>query len=334
MRRIALSCILFWMSLGYGFSQTPVLHILETGKATNLRGFSSQDGKSIWVSGSSGQTGLSKDSGKTWAWHIPKGYENRDFRDIAALGEDAAVTIAVDTPAVILKTTDGGLHWRQVYKNNRPGMFLDAMDFADHYNGVVVGDPVDGQVFLAKTTNAGDSWQTFTPDLKDSIARGEAFFAASGSNIHLQNDGAILLSSGGARSRLWKSHQRATLLPFQQGNLTAGPNGMDVKGNIIAIAGGNYTQPDSGDSSYAISYDGGQHWQPYNKLPGYGSAVAIISDSVLVACGLKGVWLTKNGGKDWATIDARPFNALLYIPRSKKLFLAGPNGTIALLEGL
>ena len=124
------------------------------------------------------------------------------------------------------------------------------------------------------------------------------------------------------------------VLPFQQGNPTAGPNGMDVKRNIIAIVGGDYTKPASGDSSFAISYDSGDHWQPFNKLPGYGSAVAIISDSVLVACGLKGVWLTKNGGKDWATIDARPFNALLYISRSKKLFLAGPNGTIALLEGL
>lgn len=334
MRKFSLLISLLLMTLGCIFAQYPELKILETGQDTNLRGLSSLDGQTIWVSGSGGLIGLSQDGGLSWKWQRPKGYENRDFRDIAALGDSKAIIIGIDTPAVILKTVDDAHNWQTVYTNNQPGMFLDAVDFADPDNGIVVGDPLHGHIFLARTTNGGDSWHTFIADLKDSIVSGEAFFAASGTNIHLKGNGDFVLPSGGARSRLWKNRHAAMQLPFQQGNPTAGPNGMDVKDNIIAIVGGDYTKPALGDSSLAISYDSGNSWQAFNKLPGYGSGVAVISDSVLIVCGLKGVWLTRTGGKKWITISQRPFNACRYIADTKKLYLAGPGGTIAVIKDL
>ena len=277
MQKFSLLIFLLLISFSCAIAQYPKLKILETGRHTNLRGLSSLDGRTVWVSGSGGLVGLSKNGGISWTWQQPKGYENRDFRDIADLGTGRAVIIGIDTPAVILKTEDGAHSWQTVYTNNQPGMFLDALDFKDPQYGIVVGDPLDGHIFLARTTNGGGSWQPSAPDLKDTIVTGEAFFAASGTNIHLKTGGDFVLPSGGTRSRLWRNHQTAVVLPFQQGNPTAGPNGMDVKRNIIAIVGGDYTKPASGDSSFAISYDSGDHWQPFNKLPGYGSAVAIIS---------------------------------------------------------
>lgn len=315
-------------------SRLPALRVVERGVNSNLRAVSSRDGKSIWVSGSNGLYARSKDGGQSWVWQSPDGFDNRDFRDVQDLGADAAALLCIDTPAKILRTQDGGKHWKTVYSNNQPGMFLDAMDFSDTKNGIVVGDPVDGKVFMAATRDGAKSWQPFIPEFKGQISKGEAFFAASGTNIHVQKKNKFILISGGAQSRLWTSGQSPALLPFRQAVPTAGPNGMDVKGNIIAIVGGDFTKPDEGDSSYAISYDGGQHWQPQHQLPGYGSSIAIISDSLLVACGLEGVWLTKNGGKDWSTIDKRPFNTMLYLPRSHKLILAGPHGMIAILEDL
>jgi photosystem II stability/assembly factor-like uncharacterized protein len=38
------------------------------------------------------------------------------------------------------------------------GMFLDALVFFDDQNGMVIGDPINGKVFLAQTHNGGDSW--------------------------------------------------------------------------------------------------------------------------------------------------------------------------------
>ena len=269
----------------------------------------------------------------TWSWHRPAGYTARDFRDIEDLGDGKAVAIAIDTPAVIIRTTDGGLSWQSVYYNDQPGMFLDAVDFAGPRNGLVVGDPVHGQVFLAGTSDGGMHWQPVSGNFKDSIVAEEAFFAASGSNVRLDTSGNFILASGGGKSRLWRPNEAAQSLPFRQGNATSGPNGMDKQGKTIAIVGGDYTQPSIGDSCFALSYDKGRHWEPYHRLPGYGSSVAIINQQRLIACGLKGVWMTQNGGRSWQTIDARPFNALLYLPKSNKILLAGPEGQIAVLEG-
>ena len=317
-------------------SRLPHIRILDSGRSTNLRGLSAQSGSEIWVSGSSGWVGHSEDGGSTWKWLQPTGYQHRDFRDIQALNSGSAVIMAIDTPAVILRTADNGQSWKQVYFNNTPGMFLDAMDFSDDQNGIVVGDPVRGQIFLARTTDGARSWQAFTAPFKDTILSGEAFFAASGSNIHLDAKGHFSLTSGGSASRFWKSYGKnaPVRLPFQQGILSAGPNGMDVRGNIIAIAGGDYTNPALGDSCFAISFDGAASWEPQHRLPGYGSAIAIINRHTLVACGLTGVWISRDSGKSWRTIDNTPFNALLYMVKQKRLLLAGPAGKIGVLDDI
>ena len=53
--------------------------------------------------------------------------------------------MAISEPGQILKTTDGGLNWKIVFTDSAKGMFLDAMDFYNNKNGMVVGDPVGGK---------------------------------------------------------------------------------------------------------------------------------------------------------------------------------------------
>jgi photosystem II stability/assembly factor-like uncharacterized protein len=48
---------------------------------------------------------------------------------VEAFDANTALIMAVDSPAVILKTKDGGKSWKEVFRDNRKGMFLDAMDF-------------------------------------------------------------------------------------------------------------------------------------------------------------------------------------------------------------
>jgi photosystem II stability/assembly factor-like uncharacterized protein len=95
----------------------------------------------IWVSGSNGTVGKSVDGGVTWKWQIVKGFEKKDFRDIEAFGANTALIMAVDSPAYILKTLDGGDTWKVVYRNDSKGIFLDAMNFRNNREGIVVGDP-------------------------------------------------------------------------------------------------------------------------------------------------------------------------------------------------
>lgn len=105
-----------------------------------------------------------------------KGFEKREFRDIEAFDANTAIIIAVDSPAYILKTTDGGDTWKVVYENRTRGMFLDAMDFSDYANGLVVGDPINNKIFLAYTTDNGSTWKELTSDTERPKAdSGEAF---------------------------------------------------------------------------------------------------------------------------------------------------------------
>jgi photosystem II stability/assembly factor-like uncharacterized protein len=92
------------------------------------------------------------------------GYEERDFRDIEAIDSSTAIIMAVAEPAIILKTTDGGKSWSKVFEDSTKGMFLDAMDFNGN-EGVVVGDPIDGKVFLAQTNDLGDIWTILKEDI-------------------------------------------------------------------------------------------------------------------------------------------------------------------------
>src|SRR5690349_11041242 len=107
----------------------PTVQVLTSGTNTSLRGLSVVNDNVIWVCGSNGTIGKSTNGGKDWRWVTIKGFEKRDFRDIEAFDATTAVVIAVDEPAYILRTSDGGDTWKLVYENKAKGMFLDAMEF-------------------------------------------------------------------------------------------------------------------------------------------------------------------------------------------------------------
>jgi photosystem II stability/assembly factor-like uncharacterized protein len=120
----------------------------------------------VWVSGSNGMVGRSNDAGKTWNWYNAKKFIpddsmklKADFRDIEAFDGATAIIMSVDAPAYILKTNNGGETWKVMYENKTKGMFLDAMEFWNEQSGIVIGDPIDGRFFIARTFDGGSSWQ-------------------------------------------------------------------------------------------------------------------------------------------------------------------------------
>ncbi len=202
----------------------------------------------IWVSGSKGTVGKTIDGGKTWAWMTVPGYEKRDFRDIEGFDKNIAVIMAVDTPADILKTTDGGNTWKLVYENKTAGMFLDAMEFWNENIGIVVGDPINGRFFKARSFDGGDTWHDMPFADLPRADTGEGCFASSGTNVRALDSYEACFVSGGPHSRLF-IRDKAIDLPIIQGATSTGANSVAVKdhktlhgGQRLIVVGGRIHQ--------------------------------------------------------------------------------------------
>ena len=180
------------ISICLGQRLIPTVQVLTSGTKSSLRGLSVVNDQVIWVSGSNGTVGRSSNGGKDWKWMVVKGFDSIDFRDIEAFDAVTAVIMGTGEPAYILKTNDGGESWKVVYENKTKGMFLDAMEFWNEKAGIVIGDPIDGKFFVARTFDGGNSW-TSVPEKNRPVAdSGEACFAASGTNIRsLDKDEAV-----------------------------------------------------------------------------------------------------------------------------------------------
>ncbi len=312
------------------------ISILDSSKKISIRGLSVVDNKVAWISGSKGTVGLSTDGGQSWSYTVVEGFEDRDFRDIEAFDKNTAVIIAIAEPAVILRTTDGGKHWKHVYENNNKGMFLDAMEFWNERSGIVLGDPINGRFFIARTFDGGNSWQDVPFENLPVADSGEACFAASGTNIRARDLDEACFVTGGLRSRLfWKGNPID--IPIVQGKETTGANSVAVLdwkrrkgGNTIYIVGGDFASDSATAGNSAYSNDGGQTWQLPRRGPlGYKSSVEYIDKDRLVACGTSGVDISDDGGITWRNISRTSYHVVRKSKKGKAIFLAGSNGKIA-----
>jgi hypothetical protein len=323
------------------FSLTAIaqkIELLSTGNKTSLRGLSVVDDKTIWVSGSNGTVARSIDAGKTWNWMVVAGYEKRDFRDIEAFDKKTAIIMAIAEPAVILRTTDGGAHWTQVYENKTSGMFLDAMEFWNELSGIVIGDPINGRFFIARTFDGGKTWQPTSFDKLPVADSGEGCFASSGTNVRALNLAEACFISGGLKSAFyWKG--KSVVLPILQGKESYGANSIAIRdhqkrknSNYYIVVGGDFSHDTVTEKNCAISSDGGKTWMAPAIPPlGYRSCVEFINKSRLITCGTSGVDISTDGGMRWQGISKEGFHVCKKAKKGKAVFLAG-NGRIAKLN--
>lgn len=323
-----------WIQLN---AQLPRVEVLTSGTKTSLRGLSVVNDNVIWVSGSGGTVGRSNNGGKNWNWFTVKGFEKTEFRDIEAFDASTAIIMGIADPAYILKTTDGGENWKVVYENKTKGMFLDAMDFVGEKYGIVVGDPINNKIFLAETWDAGETWNERL--MENTFAKpdsGEAFFAASGTNIRLFPNKEFFLVSGGMQSRLITPNS-ATLLPIVQGKETAGANSIAVytkpnrkSSNRMIVVGGDFAADTSQYKNCFITANSGKTWKAAAEPPhGYRSCVEYLSERDVLSCGLNGVDYSATSGNTWHWISKESFNVCRIAKLGTSIFLAGNNGKVA-----
>ena len=316
---------------------------------TSLRGMSVPDDNVVWVSGSNGTVGKSIDGGNTWRWFTIKGYEKRDFRDIEAFDSSTAIIMAVDNPAYILKTTDGGYNWKLVFEKTQNGMFLDAMDFKNSKEGICIGDPLNlGSAsagrrlfYIIRTFDGGETWSEMPMFLLPPAAPGEAIFSASGTNIsfvdHPDFDFAFI--TGGTLSNFFMMGRpgkpnKVLTLPIVQGKESNGAFSFATdKQNRYYIIGGDYKVPRDYFDVFVFTTDAGKKWGTPSVGPpfGYRSCIRLINDKSMIACGVTGVDFALNGQKEWQKVSLESYNVCMVSKGNKTVYLAGDKGKIGKL---
>jgi hypothetical protein len=310
------------------------IRMLNKGQTVSLRGLSVVSDQVVWVSGSGGTVGLSANGGETWKWMHVAGHEHADFRDIEAFSDREAVIMGITEPAILMRTTDGGNSWTSVFEDTVKSAFLDAMDFSGN-QGLVIGDPENGKILIARSADRGKSWEQPVSSGLDTTDAGEAFFAASGSNIgHLPGNNWVLVS-GGKKSNLYIANNRYPLL-INQGGETTGANSIAINpsdSNQAFVVGGDFSHDSLRyGNSLRIQFHPFTQTKPPKPPRGYRSCVEWLDEKRMICCGTSGVDISKDGGMHWKGISDISFHICRKAKSGQTVFLAGAHGAIARLK--
>src|SRR5216683_7503763 len=139
----------------WGRLRTPEMVEQRSGVTADLRAVMAVDEETAWASGTGGTWLRTIDAGRTWSSGPVPGAEQLDFRSLAAFDGRRAIVLSAGSPARMFRTADGGVSWREVYRNDAPGIFFDALRFADESRGYALADPIGGRFVLLETHRLG-----------------------------------------------------------------------------------------------------------------------------------------------------------------------------------
>ena len=109
---------------------------------SSIRGISIID-SDIWFSGSGGK--VFKISNDSTIDVSPINCEALDFRSIYTLDNQTAFILSAGSPALLMKTENGGLNWFIVYSDSSKSIFYNAIDFWNAKEGIAFGDPINNR---------------------------------------------------------------------------------------------------------------------------------------------------------------------------------------------
>lgn len=313
---------------------------LASPVTVELRGLSVVGDRVAWASGAKG-TILRTTDGETWIVIPVSGAEALDFRDIEAFDEHRAVALSIGPGAAsnVYKTVDGGVTWRKVFTNPEPDGFWDAISFSDDKHGALFGDPVRGRFQVFLTEDGGESWKPVAESALPPALENEGAFAASGSCLVRGPEGRIAFVTGGAaQSRVFSSTDggrsfRVSVSPVPTGAPSRGlfsAHWLDA--SRLIVVGGDYRDRALAGINAGASTDAGSSWTGFTAAPaGFLSSVvrgpSREGASTIVAVGLAGTGLSRDGGKTWTALDDAPYNTAGFAATTG--FAVGPKGVIA-----
>jgi len=310
------------------------LVLQSSGTDASLRGVSAVNDRVVWASGTNGTVLRTTDGGSSW--HVLKVAEGLDFRGVHAIDEKTAwiLSSGPGDKSRIFKTADAGAQWVLQYTNQDPKGFFDAIAFWDAAQGIVLGDPVDGEFVIMTTEDGGATWarQSGPPALPN-----EGAFAASNTCLVVRGSATVWFGTGGAR--VFRSDDRGRTwtvapTPIRHDSASAGVFSLAFSDHQYGIAvGGDYSMPTDNKLNIAITSNGGRTWSaPTGVRPnGYRSAVLFLPRRhAWIATGTNGTDISVDNGRNWKPFDTASYNAMSAAGRVA--WAVGSKGRIARLE--
>jgi hypothetical protein len=238
--------------------------------------------------------------------------------------------------------------WDQVFEEADRRAFFDGIAFWNEDRGVLMGDPLDGILYLLETRDGGQTWQRLPADSVPPVREGEAGFAASNSNLAVWGQSALLIGLGGAPPGISEPHSRLVLretdagpwqtreLPLRRGE-SSGIFSVAVVGSRWVAVGGDYRREGDAQDNCAVSADGGNRWLvPAGNLPsGFRSAVTATGtddNALLVALGPNGGDVSWDLGERWQRFSRDGFHAAQFSPSGRFLWACGSQGRVGRLS--
>lgn len=294
--------------------------------STSIRAIEAIDENTVYFAGARGDIGFTNDAGKSWETINIK-YQDTiipHFRSIAK-NENGVFALSVANPALLYNISDE--EYELVYKENHKKVFYDSMKFFnDGKHGIAVGDPTDDCASIITTSDGGNNWIKLSCDKLPKFDEGEAFFAASNTNIAIVNNTAWIVS-GGKKSRILKSTDKGKTwevfeTPFIQGSGPQGMYSIDFadENNGIAI-GGDYSKPNDNCKNKAITKDGGKTWEIVadNINPNYKSCVQYVPNTngkEVFAVGKTGISFSNDSGLTWNEVSKDSYYAIQFVDKN------------------
>jgi len=320
------------------------IHYFSTVPKLSIRALEAVSESKAWFAANRGVWGYTEDAGKTW--HIDSIQVDTiypQFRSIAVLNDSTVLLLSVSSPAYLFKTSNKGKTWGLVYKNTHKDIFFDCMKFQDQRNGIALGDPVEGCIQIIRTKDAGETWRPADCSLLPKTEEGEAFFAASNSNLDMYAEN-MWFATGGLQSRFFHSadqgkHFTSYDHPLPKGKKMSGIYSLDFFNEKVgAIAGSKGDEADSSVTRLAVTKDGGRNWTPVAcRLPYTVGCVQFRSVDDFFITSMNGTFRYSVQNKKLEEIKDTGGASLKYwtlriAPSGNTIWLAGQNGMIGLLK--
>ena len=294
--------------------------------STSIRAIQAVDGERVFYAGSNGNVGFTTDTGSLWNIVSIK-YQDTILPNFRSLGFNGAdyFAISIENPALLYKIAKGvaTLKYQEAHEN----VFYDALTFfEDNVHGIAVGDPTDTCASILITKDGGATWNKIPCEKLPKIIEGEAFFAASNTNIKTIGS-TVWIASGGNAARILKSTDYGVTwqifeTPIIQGT---GPQGIysidfyDRKNGIVI--GGDYSKPMETKANKAITRDGGETWilVADGKSPNYKSCIQYVPNTAgkeLFAVGKTGVSFSNDGGITWKEVSKESYYTIQFTDKN------------------